>query len=569
MARKIDELLKDQTSSLIDILSDDEVISEFRSANPKLVSRIVDTEGLKVLIDLVTYRDIPDSVSPAQRLQLPFIATELVACEVDQLLDAFVREVPGHRSPIDRLFDFLIDGTCRDPTVLGYVSRVLSILISRRAPSVDKYIADSEEEIHHAFHDMCFDHSVCELVIRLLVEDDVRVFPGQFSLFTLVSKNRHGHNTGLYVLDNVLNRPGVMHERIVQIFQHFEKDARSADGISTLIDSALTDRDSASMDILSLLIAFCFKYSSFSEMSTPHWESFLPSSQPSNLPNNNQPLPFVGGQDDDNCVFDDEEPNQVNVLPPPALPRFAPTPFTDFGHFLVESLSSAINSNADGLIEEFMDSIVHLVSFLRIVSRVLAYSATTPKLDPEFVAKISIQSLLKYPHSSAIHNLVRDCLTCGNWTSVQLDSHACEFVPTAVRLLEVSHKSSGGYYGHLCRILHHFVSEMGADWVSSSCKDDADMVLAASKRWVGEISVRLGGGTGGGSSMSSPRTAGSLPIVDMDVPVDIERTQSPPKQSLVTQLVIEEEVEPWSSQKMVRSNRSISDDENEENNEPK
>ena len=576
MARKIDELLKDQTSSLIDILSDDEVISEFRSANPKLVSRIVDTEGLKLLIDLITYRDIPDSVSQAQRLQLPFIATELVACEVDQLLDAFVREVPGHRSPMDRLFDFLIEGTCRDPTVLGYVSRVLSILISRRAPSVDKYIADSEEAIHHAFYDMCFDHSVCDVVIRLLIEDDVRLFPSQFSLFTLVSKNRHRDNTGLYVLDNVLNRPGVMHERIVQIFQRFERDARADDdGIHLLIDSALTDRDCASMDILSLLIAFCFKYSSFSEMSTPHWESFLPSS--SQAPIGQPPLPFVGGQDDDNCVFDDEEPNDMkNVLPPPTLPRFAPTPFTDFGYFLVESISVTINNNSEGLVEEFMDSIVHLVSFLRLVSRVLAYSASAPKLTPNFVAKISTQALLKYPHSSAVHNLARDCLTCFTWTSVQLESIATEFVPPAVRFLEVSQKSSGGSYGHVCRILHHFVSELGSSWVTS-LGDDTDMVLAASKRWVGEISVRLGGGAGAASSssMSSPRTAGSIPIVDMDVPADIdEKGHSSPKHSFTTQLVIEEESEPWSSssasQKMIRSNRSISDDENEdENHQPK
>lgn len=569
MSRKIDELLKDQTSSLIDILSDDEVISEFRSANPKLVSRIVDTEGLKLLIDVITYRDLPDSLTPAQRLQLPFIATELVACEVDQLLDAFVREVPGQQSPIDRLFDFLIEGSCRDPTVLGYVSRVLSILISRRAQAVDKYIAESEGAIHQAFIDMCFDHSVCELVIRLLVEDDVRIFPAQFSLFTFVSKNRHGDdNTGLYVLDNVLNRPGVMHERIVQIFQRFEKDARDTLGIAPLIDSALTDRDSGAMEILSLLIGFCFKYSSFSEMSTPHWESFLPSSSHSS--STHQPLPFAGGQDDDSCVFDDEEPPKDFIAPPVTIPRFAPTPFTDFGHYLVESLSAAISANSDGLVEEFLDSITHLVSFFRIVYRVVSYSSSTPRIPTDFVAKICMHSMFKYPHSSAIHNLCRDCLTCSTWSLGQLELMAQEFVPKAVKFLEISHKSSGGCYGHVCRILHHFVSEMGTDRIVTIFGDDSDMVLAASKRWIGEISVRLGANGGGGSStsISSPRTAGAIPIVDIDIPDDMERPQSPPKQ-MVTQLVIEEELEPWSSQKMIRSNRSISDDENDENNNPK
>ena len=570
MSRKIDELLKDQTSSLIEILSDDEVISEFRSANPKLVSRIVDTDGLKMLMDLVTYRDLPESLSAAQRLQLPFIATELVACEVDQLLDAFVREVPGHRAPIDRLFDFLIDGTCRDPTILGYVSRVMNIIISRRPAAVDKYIAESEAAIHGAFYDMCFDHSVCDLVVKLLTEDDVRIFPSQYSLFTLVSRNRQNDNTGLYVLDNVLNRPGVMHERIVQIFHRFEKEGREATGITALIDSALLDRDAAAMDILSLLLAFCFKYSSFSEMSTPHWESFIPSQPASSFSFSSQPaLPFSGGQDDDSCVFDDEEPKDntpplSQAVVQTSVPRFAPTPFTDFGHYLVDSVTIIISSNEEGLVEEFMDSITHLVSFLRLISRVIFFSLGSPKISPEFVARIATEALFKYPHSSAVHNLCRDCLTSPTWSPAQLDAASRIFVPRAVKFLEVSLKTSGGAFGHICRILDHFTSVMGADWVTETFQDDSDMVLAASKRWLGEINVRLGA-----SGMSSPRTTGAIPLVDIDVPEDLDAPQ-PSKQHSVTspksttQLSIEEneENEPWSSsQKMIRSNPSISDDE--------
>ena len=553
MSRKIDELLKDQSSSLVDILSDDEVISEFRSANPKLVSRIVDSEGLKMIVDLVTYHDLPTNLSTVQRLQLPFIATELVACEVDQLLDAFVRSVPGHRTPIDRLFDFIIDGTCRDPTILGYVSRVLAIVISRRPSSVDKYISESEEAIHHAFYDMCFDHSVCDLVIKLLIEDDVRIFPSQFSLFKLVSRNRFKNNTGLYVLDNVLNRPGVMHDRIVQIFHKLEKEGR--DGlVPSLIDSALTDRDIGSMDILSLLIAFCFKYSSFSEMSTPHWESFIPQKLPQST--TQPPLPFAGGQDDDSCVFDDEEPK--DLVPTQPIPRFASTPFTDFGYYMVDNLAVSISANSDGLVEEYMDSITHLVSFLRLISRVISYTSGAPKIPPDFVAKLCLESMMKYSHSSAIHNLSRDCLTFSSWTAVQLDSVARSIIPKAVKFLEVTSRSSGGCFGHMCRILHHFTNELGADWVVDNFREDSDMVLAASKKWTGEINVRLN--AFGTSSMTSPRTAGSIPIVDIDIPPECDL-----KEPVISQIVLEEETEPWSAHKMVRSNPSISDDEENKN----
>jgi len=562
--RKIDELLRNPESSLVEILSDDEVISEFRSANPKLVSRLTDSEGLAFITNLIINRDLPQSLTDAERLKLPFIASELVACEVDQLMDAFVREVPGHRSPLDRLFDFIIEGNT-DPTVIGYVVRVLSILTTRRGPIIDKYISESEEEIHQGLVEMCQDRSICDLVIKLMTEDEIRRFPSQFSLFEIIRKLRSSSaaENAIYILDSSLNRPGIMHERILQIFHKLEHQGRQEGYVAELIDYAINDRDITAINILSDLIFFCFKYSTRAAELVGGEASPATTTEFSSMPTPDVKPVLIDDSEDVRIGDDSDEdtPPQVSTV----TAKFTPTPFTDFGYFLINSLSESINANTDGLIAEYAESphrIQLLVSFLRLLSR-LVTCANEDQLNAKFFAQISTQSIFNFPKSSAVHNLCQSCLISDTWTSLtSLENILSVFEKEAVKFLEISEKNSGGCYGHVCRISDRLVLVMGEDAIKKQLPDDGDILIAAAKRWNRVINCRLAdaGTTTTGPAVNSPRSA--TPIVDFGIAGDF---LDPPCWNGQLVSPIDSDNGGLTSARMVRSTGSISDDEDAEN----
>ena len=533
--RKIDELLRNPGSSLADILSDEEAISEFRSANAKLVARLLEVDGMDFIVRLITNRDLDDSLTPLQKQHLPFIASELVACEVDSMLDAFTRIIPGTRTPLDRMFDALVDGHETNPTVLGYIIRVLLVLINRRVSVVDKYIAEHHQVIMDALVDLMFDKSVADLLFRLCLDEDVRSFRLDFNKL-LSSLNSSNCDNIFWLIDSVFGKPLLgNNERVTNAFTMIRSDLIDKEGLGKLVDLALAIESgpvaTTAMNIVSVLLQYSFsragsaQSSPFSELSTPldntGWETFntLPSSS-------NVPIAVSHVIDEDSCVFDDEDDVTTGSPPPlnaadtqtdPKPLRFPLTPFTEFGAVLIAPFVSRLSGEEGSAVFSQVMAARNLMqthAFVRLISYLVKYNQQiSGRLEGTFVGSVVSTVLFRYPSSSAIHNACRDCVINDSLSVDEVSIIASAFIPPAVAYLAATSVSSGGCFGHVCRILYHITKQFGDKTVLAQYPASCDKIAWAAKRWV-EIDTRLADRDQQPSRVPSPQ--GVMPIIDLD-----------------------------------------------------
>ena len=494
-SRRIDDLLRNPLSSIFDIISDDEAISEFRSGNTKMVSRLTAADGIEALLNLVMLQNLPADLPEEKRIQLPFIASELIACEVDALLDTFTRQVPGQRIGLERLFDFLIIGEVSGPTVLGYVVRVLLVLINRRSATVDEYVNLHLEAIQEGLLDLLFDRSVADLVFRLCLDEGTKSFKLDYAKLISRISPENAVNV-LWLIDSMFGKPLLgNNEQVIFNFLELARDFTSRGGMQSIFDKCL-DSDarisSCAFDILSILIQYSFTRPAVSDSGLAEpvgWETFSSTATPTRI-----------SMDDDSCVFDDEMNSPVYSTA--GQPN---TPFTEFGTLLVNEGVELFNENGIDFFNQYsLSNISNLFSFLRFLARCAQYQSASARISATLVAEIAVSSLEQYPRSSAIHNLVRDCIM--NLADVDdLKVIAENFLPFAALNLESESMKS-----HLMRI----VSFLNAK-AAIPAGEHGDMVARATKRWA-EIDTRLADRQDKAATRA-PSPQGVTPIIDLNM----------------------------------------------------
>jgi len=503
--RKIDELLKNENSSLVDILSDEEAISEFRSANPKMVSRITSASGLDLLLRLITSCDIPKEVSETQRLQLPYIASELVACEVDGLLDAMTRVIPGIRTPLDRLFDcFFDESESSNSTVLGYVVRVLLVLVNRRVGVIDGYVGQHHAAVMEGLMESLRDKSVADFLFRLCLDEDIKQFKLSFNRLVAAVNTENGENI-VWMLDSMFGRPLLgSSDKLNVFYNQVREDLVDKGGLPLLVEKAFSPDPSIAsrscMEILSLLVQFTFTRPALTETVTPlggleqAWESFSTSMVTGGLKR--------GVTDDESCLFDDEEP-------PVPLPAASVSPTVAFGQKIISAcLSRVTESFFSGSV---LGDIQQLHSFLKLLARSLKF-ASEPLIAGSLLGKIVVESFTAYPNSTAIHILGKDCVVEANLIAEQLDTFSIVFIKNAPALL--LHRSCRS---HVDRILH-FIHSKGIVQLDPELKDAVNRWKQVDSRLADRDKKPV-------SRVSSPQ--GVTPIIDLDPPAGWSGGSSP------------------------------------------
>ena len=450
VTRRIDELLRNPSSSLVDILLDEEAISEFRSGNAKLVSRITELDGMNMLLDLITSHDVSPELSVLQRQQLPFVASEFVACEVDAMLDAFTRIVPSQRTPLDRLFDFLIFGSETNPTIIGYVVRVLLVLVNRRVELMDKYIAAHHEAIVDTLIEKMWDRSVADLLFRLCLDEDIRSFRLDFNkLFSHLSEKSCEYT--VWLISSVFGNPLLANnEKVTTTFKYMSFDLVNEGGLSKLAALAFTGTsvsvESAVFDILAILVQYSFtrpvvteRGLSLGDSSSTGWETFA-SSQPT--------ISSASRMDDDSCVFDDESPSSTLTA------SRSKDAFTSFGSAVVTECVIRINALPSNTIT---GEVIRDFSLLRLVAKCVQFQESA-LLDPQVLARCVAAAFEQYPHSTAVHNACRDCLVLGSSYSFTELKDICN---TFCQRLDAIASKSRTSRAHLGRILCRLQESLG------------------------------------------------------------------------------------------------------------
>jgi hypothetical protein len=426
--RRIDDLLRSPHSSLVDLLLDEEVIQEFRSANDRLISRLTEPESVDFLLSVLS-GDFGDTTPIECRSRLPFVATELISCEVDAMLDVFVRLIPGVKSPLDKLLELLSSGKTIDPTVVGYICRVLTVLYTKRRGLVTQALV-SRDFASSAVRLMAH-RAACDLIVRLMTDEEG---PVEFDWC------------------QILDHPGESLEYMVHLLieHNHSHTTDNFPPVQALVDRFPSAGDEAMNGVISSLLTFCFcpPKNPFSEVSTPEisagWEAFPRSTAPA-----------LVDSDEDEVMIEVESPR--STAPPP---RFPDTELTRYGRRLRDGLRIEWNEGN-----------------LELISRLIRFGESSEpfKQFREFIQNVLIPQFEKNPKSSHIHNLVRDCFI--NLTHPQNIAEARElFVPAALAALPGNEYAGG----HVCRILWSLAQgiEVDGEW------------LTASSRWR-EVDTRL------------------------------------------------------------------------------
>ncbi|KAI9027204.1 SIT4 phosphatase-associated protein-domain-containing protein [Phycomyces nitens] len=150
----IDTLLDRGDVKLDEVLEEEDLLQEAKSHNQKLVDFLVKPENLCLLIHYITAPDLDAN----KRLKYPFLASEIMACEIPQILDAVVLE---HRPLLESLWAYLDrpaaprrrfgssteDDTGLDSLQASYFCKVISILMSKQTAEMLKFITAKPDNL--------------------------------------------------------------------------------------------------------------------------------------------------------------------------------------------------------------------------------------------------------------------------------------------------------------------------------------------------------------------------------------------------------------------------------------
>ncbi|GAA5816624.1 hypothetical protein MFLAVUS_010154 [Mucor flavus] len=84
----LDTLLDKEDVTLEEVMEEEDLLQEAKSLNPKLVEFLSKPEHIKCLLNYITATDLDET----KRFKYPFLASEIIACEIQQIIDAIVIE---------------------------------------------------------------------------------------------------------------------------------------------------------------------------------------------------------------------------------------------------------------------------------------------------------------------------------------------------------------------------------------------------------------------------------------------------------------------------------------------
>ncbi|KAI9472134.1 MAG: SIT4 phosphatase-associated protein-domain-containing protein [Benjaminiella poitrasii] len=141
----LDSLLDKEDITLEEVLEEEDVLQEAKSMNPKLVNFLSKLEHIKALLNYITANDLEEN----QRFKYPFLASEIIACEIQPIIDAIVIE---HKQDLLVPFWSYLD---RPATVNGldslqasYFCKTIGILLSKYPIEVMAFIQSDPENLN-------------------------------------------------------------------------------------------------------------------------------------------------------------------------------------------------------------------------------------------------------------------------------------------------------------------------------------------------------------------------------------------------------------------------------------
>ncbi|KAF9174623.1 hypothetical protein BGX21_002394 [Mortierella sp. AD011] len=138
-ASVIDHLLESNNVSLEELLEQDDLIQECKAQNPKLIEYLRDPTVLEQLLSYITSDDLEDRA----RFKYPFIACEIIACEVWGIYESALSNI----DMLVKFWEFLDRPQPLNPVQASYFAKVIGIFLMKKTSEMLEFIKSQPEVV--------------------------------------------------------------------------------------------------------------------------------------------------------------------------------------------------------------------------------------------------------------------------------------------------------------------------------------------------------------------------------------------------------------------------------------
>ncbi|KAG0011967.1 hypothetical protein BGZ80_000298 [Entomortierella chlamydospora] len=158
-ASVIDHLLESSSVSLEELLEQDDLIQECKAQNPRLIEYLRDPTVLQQLLSYITSDDLEDRA----RFKYPFIACEVIACEVWAIFESALSNI----DMLVKFWEFLDRPPPLNPVQASYFAKVIGVFLMKKTSEMLQFIKAQPEVVSKLLLHMSTS-SIMDLLLKII-----------------------------------------------------------------------------------------------------------------------------------------------------------------------------------------------------------------------------------------------------------------------------------------------------------------------------------------------------------------------------------------------------------------
>ncbi|GJJ74790.1 hypothetical protein EMPS_07148 [Entomortierella parvispora] len=158
-ASVIDHLLESGNVSLEELLEQDDLIQECKAQNPRLIEYLRDPTVLQQLLSYITSDDLEDRA----RFKYPFIACEVIACEVWGIFESALSNI----DMLVKFWEFLDRPPPLNPVQASYFAKVIGVFLMKKTGDMLQFIKSQPEVVPKLLLHMSTS-SIMDLLLKII-----------------------------------------------------------------------------------------------------------------------------------------------------------------------------------------------------------------------------------------------------------------------------------------------------------------------------------------------------------------------------------------------------------------
>ncbi|KAF9333129.1 hypothetical protein BG006_004002 [Podila minutissima] len=158
-ASVIDHILESGNVSLEELLEQDDLIQECKQQNPRLIEYLRDPAVLGQLLSYITSDDLEDRA----RFKYPFIACEVVACELWGIFESALSNI----EILVKFWEFLDRPPPLNPVQASYFGKVIGVFLMKKTGEMLRFIKSQPEVVPKLLLHMSTS-SIMDLLLKII-----------------------------------------------------------------------------------------------------------------------------------------------------------------------------------------------------------------------------------------------------------------------------------------------------------------------------------------------------------------------------------------------------------------